>query len=86
MNYLHVTFSLTLALVLLGAACTNDGNDSNESNDGGIHCQWIADCPCQDGTTQTAGCVGPPTCADACSDHGGATVEHVDEGDAGDGG
>jgi hypothetical protein len=36
-----------------------------------LPCDAIFDCSCNDGTTQLAGCAGPPNCADACCAHGG---------------
>ena len=62
-----------------GVAPTTGGNATGGGVTGG-QCQtsWpprdclaIAICECADGTEQDFGCVGPPTCGDACCGHGG---------------
>ncbi len=37
-----------------------------------LPCGAVEACHCNDGSTQLAGCAGPPTCADACCAYGGA--------------
>ena len=44
-------------------------------------CFAIATCECADGTEQNFGCIGPPTCGDACCAHGGPfTDAGLDDG------
>ena len=75
MIYFLGTCSLTLALIFFGAGCIHIDN-----------CNVIMECPCDDGTTQLAGCTGAGSCTDACSDHGGVNTNGFNPPDAGDGG
>jgi len=63
------------------ACCADDGvaGPDGGASDGGLcrtdwpprACLAEALCECDDGTTQEFGCIGPPTCGDACCGHGG---------------
>ncbi len=68
------------ALTTGGAPATTGGSSTGTSGGTGGQCQtsWpprdclaIAVCECADGTDQDFGCLGPPTCGDACCSHGG---------------
>jgi hypothetical protein len=71
------------------ACCGHDGPGNNPPGDGGVcqtwpplSCDAIFLCHCGDGMTEEAGCVGPPTCGDACCGHGNPAAD----GGASDGG
>ena len=81
------------------ACCGHEGPalDGGASDGGACETSWppraclaIALCQCGDGTTEEFGCIGPPTCDDACCGHDGpetdgGAVSHPDAG-AKDGG
>lgn len=51
-----------LAIALGASACASPAAE----------CNLVESCPCDDGTTQLAGCQEPATCKDTCASHGGA--------------
>jgi hypothetical protein len=43
-------------------------------------CDAESQCACGDGTTQQFGCIGPPSCGDACCGHAGPAPVDADSG------
>ena len=61
MKKLGALLVVAMVVGLTAVACFPEG-----------HCNAEESCPCVDGTTQVAGCLGAATCDEACSPHGGA--------------